>query len=695
MSFWTGISADNDQPPELLLSEVLSNLFAECNSSRSFYVVMATAVVILLTALVMMIAASTSTSNNTSNSSAAAAAAYGQLPFLRPLFQKLRSQSGTRETTEITKPSKSNIMTTPSKRSNTNCKAGENTTPASTFSSPFSSTATQALQWWDDLAPATTLSVDGTDETVRLDTYDCRAKVVHFCFLVHGHRGFSRDLSYLHHRMLLAARNEQQKLREKRKLQRAAARKLQCADIIVSAPTETSGTTVTLDPVQEKEGASENTDHNNEEDVVDDGDDEGNDTDYFRQDIVVHAAVSNEKKTADGVKQGGERLVEEMVTVIRQEMYKRQQDRERFRQQRANKKDGSGDCKTDDDDDEEEEEEEEETIRDITVSVLGNSLGGIYARYAIAKLAERCEKVKLDGDGHHDNLYVLDGSYRIRFNVFCTTATPHLGLADHTFVPIPRTAEIGVAHAMGDTGRDLFRLNDLMKEMATSDEFLEPLGSFRKRIAYANAYGTDFPVPVHTAAFLSESSAYPHHFYEDVNEDDRLVVDEHGFVIATLHTPPKSKFASDEHNAHLNQNDTDELVHMSNSLDALGWKKVFIDVRKEIPKITIPKNILRLTTKDNGSNHESSETEEGRPPDAIIEPIHRLKEKGVAASKEVALAVKGDDSVFHWPLGHNMIVAFSRSRLSSYMNKAGRPVVDFLATQLVQDIFTWKKAGEQ
>lgn len=687
MRFWTGIPSDHNQPQQLLLSEALSNLFAQCNSSRSFYAVMATVVVILLTALVMMIAASSSTSKNTSNSSAAAAAAYGQLPFLRPLFQKLRLQSGTRETTETTdKTSKSTMMATPSKRNNTNNKVGENAAPASTFSSPFSSTATQALQWWDDLAPATTLSVDDADETSRLDTYDCRAKVVHFCFLVHGHRGFSRDLSYLHHRMLLAARKEQQKSRENRKLQRAAARKQHSVDIIVASPTETSGTTVTLEPVQEKEVASGNSDHNNEEDVLDDGDDEDNDTEYFRQDIVVHAAVSNEKKTADGVKQGGERLVEEMVTVIRQEMYKRQQDRERLREQQANSKDGSGFCKYDDD---------EETIRDITVSILGNSLGGIYSRYAIAKLAERCDKVKLDGDGHYDILYVLDGSYRIRFNVFCTTATPHLGLADHTFVPIPRTAEIGVAHAMGDTGRDLFRLNDLMKEMATSDEFLEPLGSFRKRIAYANAYGTDFPVPVHTAAFLSESSAYPHHFYEDVNEDDRLVVDEHGFVIATLHTPPKSKFASDEHNAHLNQNDTDELVHMSTSLDALGWKKVFIDVRKEIPKITIPKNILRLTTKDNGSNHESSETEEGRPPDAIIEPIHRLKEKGVAASKEVALAVKGDDSVFHWPLGHNMIVAFSRSRLSSYMNKAGRPVVDFLATQLVQDIFTWKKAGEQ
>ena len=41
----------------------------------------------------------------------------------------------------------------------------------------------------------------------------------------------------------------------------------------------------------------------------------------------------------------------------------------------------------------------------------------------------------------------------------------------------------------------------------------------------------------------------------------------------------------------------------------------------------------------------------------------------------------------HWPLGHNMIVAFSRSRWSAYMNKAGRPVVDALAKEIVDDIF--------
>jgi hypothetical protein len=60
-------------------------------------------------------------------------------------------------------------------------------------------------------------------------------------------------------------------------------------------------------------------------------------------------------------------------------------------------------------------------------------------------------------------------------------------------------------------------------------------------------------------------------------------------------------------------------------------------------------------------------------------------------SRDVAAAVTAPmfEEKLHWPVGHNMMVAFSRSRWSTYMNKGGRPVVDSLAKELVQDIFTW------
>jgi hypothetical protein len=75
----------------------------------------------------------------------------------------------------------------------------------------------------------------------------------------------------------------------------------------------------------------------------------------------------------------------------------------------------------------------------VTVSVVGNSLGGIYSRYAVAKLASQDE---------------LD--YELHFNIFCTTATPHLGISRHTYFPLPRSAENMVANAMGNTGKDLY-----------------------------------------------------------------------------------------------------------------------------------------------------------------------------------------------------------------------------------------------
>ena len=463
-----------------------------------------------------------------------------------------------------------------------------------------------------------------------------QADVVHFCFLLHGHRGLSRDLSYLQHRMERMAFLEK---RRRRKLlqQRQSEQKEPQEDNDRNVTFTNHSITVGNDVLRVSNESFQSVD--------------------LTQDIVVHAAVCNEKKTTDGVTMGGERLVQEMLDVIREEMKNRRQDAE------------------------------------ITVSVLGNSLGGIYGRYAVAKLAELCQFNGRDGEMY------LDGKYRMHFNVFCTTASPHLGIASHTFLPLPRTAEIGVAHALGDTGRDLFRLNDVMKTMATSQQFLGPLRKFRKRIAYANAYGTDFPVPVHTAAFLSEDSEYPHHFYEDGTDEDRLVVDDSGLVVATLHTPPRDEIADEEdrEELHLNQEDEDELVLMSKSLDSLGWKKVFVDVRKEVPKIGIPK-VSQLLLGRNSNSSGNIETGSSESDDNITnidsgeESLDRLKEKGVVGSKDVAAAVSKPsfgEQEFHWPMGHNMIIAFSRSRLSTYLNKAGRPVVDSLARELVKDIFSW------
>lgn len=177
----------------------------------------------------------------------------------------------------------------------------------------------------------------------KLNEFDEKgAQVTHFCFLIHGHRGFSKDLSYLQAVM------RQEVDREKLKL--------------VDHPSK------------------------------------------LRQHMIVHSAVCNERRTTDGVVNGGERLVQEIYNVVRQSMKDRPKNIE----------------------------------NEVTISLVGNSLGGIYGRFAIAQIRD-----------------MLDDKYRLHFNIFCTTATPHLGISEHTWVPIPRSAEIGIAQTMGDTGKDL------------------------------------------------------------------------------------------------------------------------------------------------------------------------------------------------------------------------------------------------
>lgn len=260
---------------------------------------------------------------------------------------------------------------------------------------------------------------------------------------------------------------------------------------------------------------------------------------------------------------------------------------------------------------------------------------------------------------------------------------------------------MGIGLALGDTGRDLFRMNDLMETMATCPTFLEPLRSFRKRVAYANAYGTDFPVPAQTAAFLCPTSDYPHHFVDGEDDWDRAVVDENedddNLIVATLHTRP-----ADPSSAAEEKHADDDIARMSHSLDSLGWKKVFVDIRGEIPVgVSLPRRLLRsLDGSDEqgdssrGENVVDDDGERGAAPC----PVRALRgKKGPAVeSRDVANAMSmTKHGRVTLPVGHNMICAFSRSRLSSLINRGGRPVMDGLASELVEDILSWKAEAEE
>ena len=524
------------------------------------------------------------------------------------------------------------------------------------MSSPLRESSRMLQELWEDFS---LFNFSSSDESIPLyeneDVRDPEADVVHFCFLVHGHRGYSKDLSYLEAVMRKTA-------------------------------------------VERKE-EEENGHWQSQHQVTNQ-----NETYRKKQDLVVHATSCNERRTDDGVEAGGARLMEEVRSVILEEM----RLRESMMESNATK---------------------QNHMPVITVSFLGNSLGGLYSRFAIAKLFENCER---DPSGH----LILNGRYRLYLNIFCTTATPHLGIASHTFFKIPRTAELGVAAALGQTGRDIFRVNSLIRQMATLEHFIDPMKLFRQRIAYANAYGTDFPVPVHTAAFLHDESDYPHHFVS--NKIQKKFAEEHSdLCIATMYTPPQQQEqpggrpAKEYDPATTTDDEENELAIMSRSLDSLGWKKVFVDPRKIVPKMSnpIPRlskvaslrlNLSNSTSSNSsGSDGESMTISESDfdddPSDSNFAPtteaatressaspvppdIDLLKARGVAPSREVFHAVtvppKANEQ-FHWPFGHNMIVAMSRNSIYTYLNKSGRPIVDALAAELVDDIFAFSEEQEE
>lgn len=147
----------------------------------------------------------------------------------------------------------------------------------------------------------------------------------------------------------------------------------------------------------------------------------------FEKDIVVLACTCNQGRTWDGVAAGGRRVAREVAA---------------FTAQRPELK---------------------------TISFIGNSMGGLYSRYALAELSTDLVQA-----------------------AFVTTAAPHLGVGMAAYgtiagvVPMP-------------TARDLTGQTDLLQDLM-APRFLDPLRLFQVRRAYAAAAG-DFMVPFESALF--------------------------------------------------------------------------------------------------------------------------------------------------------------------------------------------------
>ncbi|KAG4157834.1 hypothetical protein ERO13_D02G087400v2 [Gossypium hirsutum] len=148
------------------------------------------------------------------------------------------------------------------------------------------------------------------------------------------------------------------------------------------------------------------------------------------------------------------------------------------------------------------------------ISFVGHSLGGLVARYAIARLYEQDltqETSQTNGDCGTDHLGDKDlcpeGQLKGKIAGlepmnFITFASPHLGSLWHKQVPLFRGSRAlekfaaRISWLLGRTGKHLFLTDGkdgkppLLLRMVNDCEdlkFISALGSFRRRVAYANA----------------------------------------------------------------------------------------------------------------------------------------------------------------------------------------------------------------
>ncbi|KAB2629684.1 hypothetical protein D8674_034479 [Pyrus ussuriensis x Pyrus communis] len=190
----------------------------------------------------------------------------------------------------------------------------------------------------------------------------------------------------------------------------------------------------------------------------------------YPEDVVAHCSECNSSMlTFDGVDVMGERLAEEVISVIKRHP----------------------------------------SVQKI--SFVGHSLGGLIARYAIGRLYERDitgELCQENGEYRRDGVEDPLLKQKVKGKIaglepmnFITSATPHLGSWGHNQVPVfcgvkpLEKAAARTSWCLGRSGKHLFLTDKkdgkppLLLQMVNDSEdvkFISALQSFKRRVAYAN-----------------------------------------------------------------------------------------------------------------------------------------------------------------------------------------------------------------
>ena len=411
-----------------------------------------------------------------------------------------------------------------------------------------------------------------------------------------------------------------------------------------------------------------------------------------REILLTHSVTCNHGNTMDGIAAGGKRVAHEVNELIHQIAQMIQKANQQQQQQQTSLSNVNN--------------------HTVTLSFVGHSLGGLYARYALKYI-----------DAIQATQPKTTNPVVVTPKVFCTTVTPHLGIAGHTHVPLPRTVEWMVSHVLLQTGRDLFRTRgnheeeDVIQQMATQPEFLRPLQAFHKRVLYANAFGTDFQVPTSTAAFLADCDSL-HYVAASMDPDEghpracpgAAVASEDNTCRNRIHSEEETSIEYDEsilaqdklqkwvfktHRVdplNLPRSDEEvaefqEDVALARRLDALGWTKVLYDLRPLLWSISNP-----FATKSSSLENSLSQ------PFSLGSLSTDDQTTSLTSSqllKALTLSKNGNSSNHNerWyaPLAHTILVANAKNPQFAKFSAPGRPIMDELAREMVADIIVTKQ----
>lgn len=453
------------------------------------------------------------------------------------------------------------------------------------------------------------------------------------------------------------------------------------------------------------------------------GNDNGNTNDNFSNSsdntrVEVYCSAYNTGKTNDGVASGGQRLANEIEDIILNDI---QSNYHIFNNPIVPPPSSQNHRNKGLMDNNQKQEKEE---YHVTLSLLGNSLGGLYSRYAI-----KCLPSYLEIQVSSTSIIV-----HLHFNTFMTTVSPHLGLLS------TKRRFKSIAKMFGKSGCDLYltptnekkKCNNffrcfmkkstrstnkthtttsnhddnapsspssteedygLLFQMATNYQtFLKPLSKFQHRVLCANSFKNDFQVPTPTAAFLSKRSTYPHYILQQQGND----VDQTGtsFVVTTCMTQRNDSILQQSVNLDSIQcakSIKEEIkakdLIMSNKLDSLGWTKVFVDTRHLNPiKSSVPlmcrqssrelwKNFVSERESQHSMSTRHNSMEQGSKPISLIKGTYQVLEQVTSDNRIDAVEIEEDldvDDARAKATNVSCIAEVNSKDLFVYMNKNER-----------------------